>query len=185
MNRLCVDATFLILGALCVIILPFQWILGAFWAAFFHECCHLASIYLLGGCVNRIYIGPSGAVIEVSMMTKVGELFCTVAGPAGSFFLLLFRGWFPELATCGLFQGAFNLLPIYPLDGGRILTCILYLICPKIAERWTSRIGFFLSVCLAVFSVACKFWPAVILFIALIRAGMRKIPCKEGNLAVQ
>lgn len=166
-------------------LLPLKWLLGAFLAAFIHECCHLTAISLLGGSVHQITIGPSGTVIDLDPMSNGKELLCAAAGPAGSLLLLFFSKWFPELAICGLVQGAFNLLPVYPMDGGRVLRCILRFIVPTQADSLSIRTGIVISALLAICAIAWGIWPVFILFTAFIRICIRKIPCKEGKVAVQ
>ena len=72
-------------------------------------------------------MGAFGASIETGYMTPAAELLCAAAGPIGSISMLLTIRKFPILGLLGLAQGIFNLLPIYPLDGGRILRSIFVL----------------------------------------------------------
>ena len=109
------------LAAACILLLPFRLLIAALASAVFHELCHLLAMKLFSVPVLGIRIGAFGMVIRSGYMTPGQELLCAAAGPAGSLFLLLSAEVFPLLAFCGLIQGLFNLLPIYPMDGGRIL----------------------------------------------------------------
>lgn len=121
------------LWALFLLIFPLRWLLAALLAAFVHELCHIVAVYLFGGKILSLEIGPFGAVIEAHGLNLFGECICALAGPAGSFLLVGFGHFLPMSAVCGLMQGAFNLLPVYPLDGGRAVSCIFYRVCPKYA----------------------------------------------------
>lgn len=120
--------------ALLLLIIPFPWLCSIFFAAFFHECCHIAAIHLLGGRIRKIRIGICKAEIETEISGLFVELLCALAGPLGSFSLICLQMSFPRLALCGAIHGIFNFLPLYPLDGGRILYCITALISPKYAD---------------------------------------------------
>ena len=52
-------------------------------------------------------------------MEPLQELFCALAGPAAGAAVILLWRIFPEAAAAAAVQTAFNLLPVYPLDGGR------------------------------------------------------------------
>lgn len=73
-------------------------------------------------------------------MSPGRELLCVLAGPAVSFSLLALARFFPRIAICGLVQGIYNLLPIYPLDGGKALRCMVSLL-RKHRLRLFSRSG--------------------------------------------
>ena len=113
-----------ILLAVLILTVPIPWVTAAFFAAYFHELCHICAILLCGAYVRSFEIGASGAKIQTSPLSEFQELLCAAAGPLGSFFLLIFAARIPRIAFCGLIQGLYNLIPIYPLDGGRIFHCI-------------------------------------------------------------
>ena len=91
-----------------------------------HECSHAAAIYLLGGRISRICIGGRGVTMETTGISGIREIICALAGPIGSILLLTVAPRFPRTAICGFVHGIYNLLPLFPMDGGRILRCILY-----------------------------------------------------------
>lgn len=130
--------------ALGFLILPLRWLLAALAAGAFHEFCHWAAVRLCGGQVGKFQLSGSGAVMEAENLSRGKEFICTLAGPLGGLLLLLISKWFPAIAVCGLLQSAYNLLPIYPLDGGRALRCCAGLLfSPKIAHHiviWTERL---------------------------------------------
>lgn len=106
------------------LLLPLRWILCAAIAAAFHEACHILAVSLCGGKVQKLDVGDRGAVILADGMSAGKTLICVLAGPIGSLLLMLFVRWIPRIALCALAQGIYNLLPIYPLDGGRAIRCV-------------------------------------------------------------
>lgn len=116
--------------ALGVLMLPLRWLGGLVLAGFFHELCHVLAIRFTGGQIIGITIGFGGTIIETETMTAGKELVCALAGPVGGFLLLALLRWLPHLAFCGAIQSVFNLLPIYPLDGGRAMNLVCRLIFP-------------------------------------------------------
>lgn len=109
------------MGALLLLTLPLPWFAAAVAAAGIHEAGHLLAIRLLGADARKIQVGPTGAKIHTSFSEPWRELLCAAAGPAASLLLVLAAKPFPRIALCGFVQGLYNLLPIYPLDGGRML----------------------------------------------------------------
>lgn len=102
---------------------------------------------LLGGKIRRITVAPFGAVIEAEGIEGFRSLLSSLAGPLGSFGLAMAIHRFPLLGLCALVQGGFNLLPVYPLDGGRALIQLLESILPKQAPMvatWAERTVLFL-----------------------------------------
>ena len=132
-----------LLGALWLMLLPLKWLMAALCAACIHELFHLAAILLLGGKISHIVIRPMGTIMEVKQISGVQEAVCALAGPLGSLLLVLLIHRIPLIGLCALVQAVFNLLPIYPLDGGRAFLCFLEAWSPANAQR----IGKVISLC--------------------------------------
>lgn len=120
-----ISAGFYLTLALMLLVMPLRWLVAAIFAAIFHEFCHYAVIRILCGTAANVRIYSYGARMPLPEMERWKELLCALAGPAGGCLLLALSPFFPRLAVCAMVQTAYNLLPIYPLDGGRALACAL------------------------------------------------------------
>lgn len=121
MGRIETDGGFWLVLGLMLLLFPVRIVAGVLLAALIHECGHLLAIRLSRGEVQRIELHAGGARIVTGPMEPVQELLCTLAGPLAGLLTLFSWRVFRSLAVAGLVQTMFNLLPIYPLDGGRAL----------------------------------------------------------------
>lgn len=112
-------------------------------AALAHELGHLAALWLTGAELRRIRITPCGPVIEyrgeLSLRQEMGVL---AAGPVGGLLFAAFALWmdtdyFSYAGAVALLGTAFNLLPVMPMDGGRLLKCLLE---ESVSPEWTAGI---------------------------------------------
>ena len=110
----------------------FYWVdgLGLFWpfvlSAALHEGAHLAVLRLCRTPVKSIRLHITGAVIQTGAMGYGQEALCAAAGPCMNLALALgFRRLWPELCLISTVLAAYNLLPVYPLDGGRLGRALL------------------------------------------------------------
>ena len=165
------------LGAMCLYLLPFQWVIGASAAAVVHEIAHLAALRITGASICSVTVGALGAKIETGPLEAGQEVLCSLAGPLGSFSMLLFCRVFPEAALWGLAQGLFNLIPVYPMDGGRAIRCFL----PDTITRWVEKI----SLSLLLVTGIWMRWLWFSVFILALGCMERKYPCKATEKAVQ
>lgn len=175
-----VDGTAYILGALLLLTLPLNWLLAGMAAATIHEACHALAVRCCGGKIWALEIGVGGARMETSPLERGQEVLCALAGPMGSLALLTLGCRFPRLAVCGLCQGAFNLLPLFPLDGGRVLRCL----APKWSDVVESAFGLGMALAAA---VGVLWWgmgafPVVVVVLLGVK---RKKPCKSRRFRVQ
>ncbi len=110
-----------VMNAVWLLLLPIQWLGAAILAGTVHELGHLIWLWGVGSRVWRIQIGAFGAKIETEMLTPQQELGAALAGPAAGLVLCLYWGVLPRTAFCSLLQSIYNLIPLYPMDGGRAL----------------------------------------------------------------
>ena len=139
---ICITPQALVSAALFLLILPLDWLAAWFIAAALHEVFHILAVLLCGKHINRLVINANGAQIQAEPLTYGQTLLCAFSGPIGGLFLLLFTRRYPQLTFCGFAQSFFNLIPVYPLDGGRVLESFLKLMFhDKLADRLSEVIS--------------------------------------------
>lgn len=117
--------------------------------AILHEMGHLVTGVLLGFKPRKIELLPVGVSacfymnlknynekLECGNMVALKKIIISISGPITNFVIALVCGFFEisilNISTefivfSNLLIGFFNLIPIYPLDGGRIIKSILHI----------------------------------------------------------
>lgn len=119
-------------------------------ACILHELGHIAMAAFLGGRVEALSLTAVGAELRIEYGALLGygqDSLVALAGPAANLLaggLTLWLGWEPAAMLC-LAVGAFNLLPILPLDGGRV---VYGLLASWLDPDWAERLMTALSGCL-------------------------------------
>jgi Zn-dependent protease/CBS domain-containing protein len=142
----------------------FLGVIGAlllFLSVLLHELAHSVVARSRGIAVHGITLFIFGGVAEMSMeaRTPADEFALTVAGPLASltlaalFGLLSRAGWSLGIDAIGTLAGTlaflnlvlavFNMIPAFPLDGGRVLHAAIWRISgdQSLAMRWATFVG--------------------------------------------
>ncbi len=132
-------------------------------AVILHECAHARIAKKYGYALDTIRLMPYGAALcgDVDMRPK-HEAAIAAAGPifnlvtalifAAMWWLIPTSYLFTQVfCMCNIYIGVFNLLPVYPLDGGRIA---LALLTPKLGRVRAYRIIRILSFVFGIASIA-------------------------------
>lgn len=110
---------------LLLLLMPLKWLGAWLLAICVHEFCHWAAVKLCGGEVYTLTVGVGGTEMVCSPLSDRRRLLAVLSGPAGGFALILLGRWMPRTALCSWLLSVYNLLPIYPLDGGNALEILL------------------------------------------------------------
>jgi Zn-dependent protease len=154
--------------------------LALFGIVLLHEFGHALACRSVGGRADRIVLWPLGGVAYVQPPPRPGALLWSIAaGPLVNVLLLpvtvgLFvfgqlAGWAetsPDLdhflfavSAMNIVLLVFNVLPIYPLDGGQILQALLWFVVGRARSlQMVSVIGMLAGAGLVVLAVAWQNW---------------------------
>lgn len=159
-------------------------LLAFFGCVVLHELGHSFTAMHFGIGVRRILLMPIGGMAEFESIPRqpAREFLITLAGPAVNF-VLAGALWFavrrlPEefplysgsglvyqLFYANLIMGCFNLLPAFPMDGGRILRAILAWRMPYLrATRIAATIGKLVCLVGIAWALWQSWWLTAVLF---------------------
>ncbi len=145
--------------------------LALFLIVMLHEFGHALACRQVGGTANEIVLWPLGGVAYVSPPQRPGpQLWSLAAGPLVNVVLvpilfglyLLGRsqglaatspdalGLLRTVAIINVVLLGFNLLPVYPLDGGQILRSLLWFVLGRARSLMVATVIGFIGVLLAV-----------------------------------
>jgi stage IV sporulation protein FB len=139
--------------------------LTLFGIVFIHEMGHVAAAKGLGWKVREVQLLPFGGVAVVDELGTVPlheELIVALAGPFQHAWLILLAllmktvapsnlEWWNYFIEVNLMIGLFNLLPVLPLDGGRVLQCLFGYIMSYHRTLWMTT---WLSLTLSAFVIS-------------------------------
>lgn len=160
-----------------------------FFATVLHELGHYFMAKRLGYQLDKFSFSPYGAELCYygQNLDFKDELKIAFAGPCANFVsaFLIFAVWwvFPttyffteSFVSISLLLALFNLLPAYPLDGGRIFVCLSsFFLKEKTAKRLTFIFNFILAILFLILFVVClfiNFNPSLLMFSIFLFAGV-------------
>lgn len=162
------------------------WLAILFLCVLVHELAHSVLARARGATVGSIVLLPIGGVSQITHMPEnwADELTIAAVGPATNLLLAVLTGaaalglqehllpisfvsgpLLVRVVWINLLLGAFNLVPAFPLDGGRVLRAALERRRdPVQATQIAARIGRWLGFAMVVIGVFWDFWLVLIGF---------------------
>jgi len=160
---LSINPGFVLLGAFLYFAGGWAAVAALYSAMLAHELGHLIVLELIGTEVRRVRIGAAGAVIELAgELTRRQDMGVTAAGPiAGLVFSIACicadTPFFRYAGLISLLATAFNLLPVYPMDGGRLAFLLLSTAVPLRASETVMRvIGTLCGICVMISGIILR-----------------------------
>lgn len=120
----------LLLLPAALLLLPIRWTLAWILAVSLHEMGHYLALRLCKIPIYALRLTPLGILMDTGQMQRRETVLCALAGPVFALLFTVLSPVMPGTAVCILFQSLYNLLPLYPLDGGRALRAVLSKLFP-------------------------------------------------------
>jgi len=120
---------------------------GIFGSVVLHELGHSVVARAKGSYIHEIVLYPFGGAAKISNIPKrpMDEIMVALAGPAVSLVLAILCYQVAWLEFVGYLNGMlffFNILPVFPMDGGRVLRAALSIKKSRVeATRIAATVG--------------------------------------------
>ena len=183
MNRLLIKPNTYVYLTLLFLIIPARWVFSWMIAIVFHEMCHILAVRACNGSIYNIQVGVGGAEIQCELLSKSCELFALLCGPIGGLILVCLGKWCPRIALCSFLLSVYNLLPLLPLDGGRVIRILLK--SDKIFNILQNIILIFIMLFASYMTFFLHLGAFPLLVVLGIYIRNRNCPCKESFCRVQ
>lgn len=148
MKKFKIGISFLFLVLICVITQKFLLLINYIFALILHELAHLFMAVKKGYSLKIFKLSLFGVAVELNEKIDDKDSFCiNVSGPIFNLFLCIVcvaLYWLvpksfeilSSFCIANLTLAVFNLLPIYPLDGGKIFASMVSSKTYKITEKF-------------------------------------------------
>lgn len=137
-------------------------VIGLYLSVLAHELCHVRAANYFGISCKKITLYVFGGAAHIDILSNYSarkEFFIALAGPLSSFAIAIIlipfsnyenlnnMNFLTTMCLMNFMLAIFNLLPLFPMDGGRILRSSLsFFISPLKANK----IVFLISICLGI-----------------------------------
>ncbi len=149
-----------------------------------HELGHSIAAQFYGIRVKEILLLPLGGLAQITRMPRrpIHEFFIAIAGPAVNILIVIILGLLVpsvldlrrlsqqavalagvdllrDLTIANLYLAVFNLLPAFPMDGGRVLRALLNMVLPlTTATSIASWVGRVFAIGFVMLGLATSSW---------------------------
>ncbi|MBQ8288631.1 MAG: site-2 protease family protein [Clostridia bacterium] len=166
----------LIYFALCLLFSHDMTLVAICSAVLIHELTHLTVLWLAGGSAALLTVTPMGLSIErIGLLSHRGEILLSLLAPVANLLLAALYAYLnldPCAVEANLGFGLLNLLPIYPLDGGKALSSILSV---RLERESTERIVSWVSMLFLLF-----FWLLAVAVALVLNGGLSMLILSVG-----
>jgi stage IV sporulation protein FB len=159
-------------------------------SVFCHEAGHFLALKLFHTPVRSLSVTITGlsAVCDRTELTYGAEALCVLAGPLFGALLAFSAAaaGYNLLAGVSMLLTLFNLIPVYPLDGGRLLELIMsYIFGVATGEKVARTVGAAVSFLLFVLGIYMCLFMRGGLTLPLLGAWLLSDCCKTSSFSVK